>query len=102
LFAHPAHPYTQALLEAIPLPDPRRRRSRAVLRGEVPSPINPPKGCHFHPRCPIATERCRVEVPELRDLGAGHSAACHHAPAPMSAGPAHRGDLHPDGDRQVQ
>ena len=83
LFAHPAHPYTQALLEAIPIPDPRRRRSRAVLRGEVPSPINPPKGCHFHPRCPIATERCRVEVPGLRDLGAGHSAACHYAPAPM-------------------
>ncbi len=85
LFARPAHPYTQALLEAIPIPDPRRRRSRAVLRGEVPSPINPPSGCHFHPRCPIATERCRVEVPELRDLGAGQSAACHHAPAPPAA-----------------
>ena len=85
LFANPAHPYTQALLEAIPIPDPRRRRNRAVLRGEVPSPINPPTGCHFHPRCPIATERCRVDVPELRDLGAGHSAACHYAPAPPAA-----------------
>ena len=85
LFAHPAHPYTQALLEAIPIPDPRRRRNRAVLRGEVPSPINPPTGCHFHPRCPIATERCRVDVPALRDLGAGHSAACHYAPAPPAA-----------------
>ena len=79
LFARPAHPYTQALLEAIPVPDPRRRRTRAVLRGEVPSPIDPPTGCHFHPRCPMATERCKVEVPALRDLGNGHTAACHYA-----------------------
>ena len=78
LFARPAHPYTQALLEAIPVPDPRRR-TRAVLRGEVPSPIDPPTGCHFHPRCPMATDRCKVEVPALRDLGNGHTAACHYA-----------------------
>ena len=79
LFARPSHPYTQALLEAIPIPDPRRRRTRAVLRGEVPSPIDPPTGCHFHPRCPLATDRCKVEVPALRDIGGGHTAACHYA-----------------------
>ncbi|GAC1342011.1 MAG: dipeptide ABC transporter ATP-binding protein [Acetobacteraceae bacterium] len=84
LFARPAHPYTQALLDAIPVPDPRRHRRRVVLRGEVPSPVRPPPGCHFHPRCPIATGRCRVEDPALRDLGDGHSAACHYAPAPRA------------------
>ena len=84
LFAQPAHPYTQALLDAIPVPDPRRRRRRALLRGEVPSPVRPPPGCHFHPRCPIATDRCRVEAPALIQLGGGHSAACHYAPAPRT------------------
>jgi oligopeptide/dipeptide ABC transporter ATP-binding protein len=79
LFARPAHPYTHALLDAIPVPDPRRRRRRAVLRGEVPSPIRRPSGCHFHPRCPIATERCQTEDPALRPVSAGHAAACHHA-----------------------
>jgi len=82
LFARPAHPYTQALLDASPVPDPRRRRRRTPLRGEVPSPVRPPPGCHFHPRCAIATDRCRIEDPPLRDLGSGHSAACHYAPAP--------------------
>ena len=77
LFARPAHPYTRALLDAIPAPDPRRRRAR--LGGEAPSPIDPPSGCHFHPRCPMATARCRVDDPALRDLGAGHAAACHYA-----------------------
>jgi oligopeptide transport system ATP-binding protein len=79
LFARPAHPYTRALLDAIPVPDPRRRRRRAPLGGEVPSPIRPPPGCHFHPRCPIATARCREEEPGLRELETGHAAACHHA-----------------------
>ena len=79
LFARPAHPYTRALLDAIPVTDPRRRRRRTVLAGEVPSPLAPPPGCHFHPRCPIATERCRVEDPVLRPLETGHDAACHHA-----------------------
>jgi len=85
LVARPAHPYTQALLEAIPVPDPRRRRRRTLLRGEVPSPVHPPPGCHFHPRCPIATDRCRIEDPTLRDLGGGQSAACHYAPAESPA-----------------
>lgn len=84
LFAQPAHPYTQALLEAIPVPDPRRRRRRTLLRGEVPSPVRPPPGCHFHPRCAIATDRCQVDDPALRDLGGGHSAACHYAPVPSA------------------
>jgi oligopeptide/dipeptide ABC transporter ATP-binding protein len=79
LFAHPAHPYTQTLLEAIPVPDPSRRHRRTVLPGEVPSPLNPPSGCHFHPRCPRATDRCRGEEPALRHLGAGHTVACHFA-----------------------
>jgi len=79
LFARPAHPYTRALLDAIPVPDPRRRRRRDVLPGEVPSPLNPPSGCHFHPRCPIARERCRVDDPALRPLEAGHAVACHYA-----------------------
>jgi len=78
LFALPLHPYTQTLLAAVPVPDPARRRARrSVPAGEVPSPIAPPPGCHFHPRCPHAVERCRVEVPALRDLGEGRAAACH-------------------------
>ena len=81
LYEEPLHPYTQALLSAVPIPDPKLEasRSRTVLRGEVPSPLNPPTGCVFHPRCPRATERCAAEVPVLRDLKTGHWAACHHA-----------------------
>jgi oligopeptide/dipeptide ABC transporter ATP-binding protein len=78
LFAEPLHPYTQALLSAIPIPDPAARRAeRIVLTGELPSPSKPPKGCHFHTRCPYAFERCRVEDPALRQVRRGHSAACH-------------------------
>ena len=77
LFAHPAHPYTQALLSSIPVPDPRRRRERIILQGEMPSPISPPPGCPFHTRCPVAHARCRTEKPLLRDLREGHAAACH-------------------------
>lgn len=80
LFADPQHPYTQALLSAAPLPDPaaQRRRQRIVLAGDPPSPIDPPGGCPFHPRCPLARERCRVEVPILRDVtGAGYAVVCH-------------------------
>jgi oligopeptide/dipeptide ABC transporter ATP-binding protein len=74
----PLHPYTQALLAAVPVPDPKRARARrAPPRGEVPSPIEPPKGCHFHPRCPLAVERCRVESPALRSVELGRAVACH-------------------------
>ena len=75
----PKHPYTQALISAIPVLDPAQKRKRIVLSGEVPSPINPPSGCPFHPRCPIAEARCKTERPLLRDLGSGHLAACHLA-----------------------
>jgi oligopeptide/dipeptide ABC transporter ATP-binding protein len=78
LFAEPRHPYTEALLSAVPVPDPStRRKKRILLSGDVPSPINPPSGCHFHTRCPIAEERCRRESPPLRELRPGHWAACH-------------------------
>jgi oligopeptide/dipeptide ABC transporter ATP-binding protein len=82
LYRNPKHPYTQALLSAVPETDPTRRRERVVLGGEVPSPMNPPPGCPFHPRCPLAVERCRKEVPALaRHEGSaeGHTAACHLA-----------------------
>jgi oligopeptide transport system ATP-binding protein len=78
LYENPLHPYTQALLAAVPIPDPalEASRPRPVLGGEVPSPLNPPTGCVFHPRCPIAVERCRGEVPPLREITPGHWAAC--------------------------
>ena len=78
LFDNPLHPYTRALLSAVPVPDPRieARRAYQTLEGEVPSPLNPPSGCVFHPRCPMAVESCRTEVPALRELRPGHWAAC--------------------------
>jgi peptide/nickel transport system ATP-binding protein len=79
LFAQPLHPYTEALLSAVPVPDPKRRRQRIVLKGEVADPANPPSGCHFHPRCPYVIERCRQEEPALRQLRNGHVARCHRA-----------------------
>ena len=77
LFARPQHPYTETLLLAAPLPDPRAKRARPVIEGEVPSPLNPPSGCAFHPRCPYAVDRCKLEVPALRRLEDGRLAACH-------------------------
>jgi oligopeptide transport system ATP-binding protein len=78
LYDEPLHPYTRALLSAVPIPDPalEARRERVVLGGEVPSPLNPPSGCVFHPRCPIAIDRCQGEVPELREIRPDHRAAC--------------------------
>lgn len=77
LFEHPVHPYTAALLSAAPMPDPRRKRERIVLTGEVPSPANPPSGCRFHPRCPRMQQVCREQEPELLEIAPGHWAACH-------------------------
>ncbi|MFO1047562.1 MAG: oligopeptide/dipeptide ABC transporter ATP-binding protein [Geminicoccaceae bacterium] len=79
LFARPRHPYTEALLSAVPVPDPRRRSRRIVLAGDVADPASPPPGCPFHPRCAHAVERCRVEPPALRELAPGHHASCHRA-----------------------
>jgi oligopeptide/dipeptide ABC transporter ATP-binding protein len=79
LYENPRHPYTKALLSAIPIPDPTVRRERIVLKGDLPSPANPPSGCRFHTRCPMAQEICKVEEPPLRDIGGGHLSACHFA-----------------------
>ncbi len=79
LFDTPYHPYTQALLSAIPSLDPDEKKERIILQGDVPSPINPPTGCRFHTRCPIAVERCKIEEPLLRELSPAHHVACHLA-----------------------
>ena len=80
LFASPQHPYTEALLSAVPVPDPNAKPKRIILQGDVPSPITPPPGCHFHTRCPYAEPRCRVETPPLLEVRPGHFAACHLRP----------------------
>ncbi|HEV7822285.1 MAG TPA: oligopeptide/dipeptide ABC transporter ATP-binding protein [Burkholderiales bacterium] len=77
LFAHPQHPYSEALLSAVPTPDPRALKKRIILGGDVPSPINPPPGCRFHTRCPYAFERCGVEEPRMQEVRPGHFVACH-------------------------
>jgi oligopeptide transport system ATP-binding protein len=79
IYADPLHPYTKALLSAVPIPDPvvEEKREEIILSGEVPSPLNPPPGCVFHPRCPIVIDECREAMPELRQVGSDHWAACH-------------------------
>ncbi|WP_096187113.1 ABC transporter ATP-binding protein [Evansella halocellulosilytica] len=92
LFSHPMHPYTEGLLTAVPVPDPEVRdtRERVILKGDIPSPVNPPSGCSFHTRCPFADEKCKQEVPEFRELKPDHYVACHY---PLESG---RGTLqHP-------
>ncbi len=77
IFSNPLHPYTQALFSAIPQPDPDIKMNRIILKGDIPSPANPPKGCRFHTRCPKATDICKEKAPEYKDYGNGHCAACH-------------------------
>ncbi|MNI82592.1 putative D,D-dipeptide transport ATP-binding protein DdpF [compost metagenome] len=77
LFDKPLHPYTQALMSAVPVPNPVEKKQRIVLSGDVPNPETPPSGCTFHPRCPYAMDRCKSEAPALRELESGHQVSCH-------------------------
>jgi len=77
LYNNPQHPYTEALLSAVPIPDPTLKKKRIILEGDVPSPINPPSGCHFHTRCPYKEQICEEIEPEFKDIGGGHWVACH-------------------------
>src|SRR5690606_14654507 len=79
LFARPKHPYTEALMSAVPQPDPDIKKNRIILEGEVPNPANPPSGCHFHPRCAYKTDKCMVQEPELNEIEDKHYVACHYA-----------------------
>ncbi len=90
LFGAPKHPYTEALLSAVPVPEPGAGRQRIVLKGDVPSPINPPKGCRFHTRCPYAFDRCRVDEPQLQQTEQGQWAACHLHDRPAAENPLAR------------
>lgn len=82
LYSKPSHPYTRALISAIPVPELDRKKERQILKGDVPSPIHPPSGCYFHPRCPVATDKCKQDAPALRDIGSAtspHLVSCHYA-----------------------
>jgi peptide/nickel transport system ATP-binding protein len=94
VFQRPRHPYTAALMRAVPVPDPRVSGADAILKGEVPSPASPPSGCYFHPRCLFAEERCRSEAPPLRELSPGHFARCHLAEQ-LTLGDAVSGSMTP-------
>jgi peptide/nickel transport system ATP-binding protein len=85
LFDGPLHPYTEALLSAVPVPDPAARRKRIILAGDVPSPVELPTGCRFHARCPYAFDRCRVEEPVLQEVAPAHRVACHLRDIPVAA-----------------
>jgi peptide/nickel transport system ATP-binding protein len=93
LFSRPQHPYTEALLSAVPVPDPGAAKKRIILRGDVPSPINPPSGCRFHTRCPYAFDRCSKEEPLMREVLPGQHVACHL----RDAGPASASPIVPNG-----
>ncbi|MFI5012583.1 MAG: ABC transporter ATP-binding protein [Hyphomicrobiales bacterium] len=95
IFASPKHPYTFALLSAVPVPEPGAARTRIILKGDVPSPINPPKGCRFNTRCPYAFDRCRTEEPVLRPLSDGQMAACHLHDLPAAQNPLAEGSARP-------
>ena len=79
LFTNPLHPYTEALLSAVPVPNPRLKRTKRILQGDVPSPMRPPSGCPFHTRCPYVMERCKVDVPRLQEIAPGHLVSCHRS-----------------------